>query len=99
MARRGRERPSDDPLRDAFAELAKEHGDQELLRICLWTIQRYAEIGARRALTTRKGNPEIDCAACREREAAARQLEETLKRVSNGRPIGGAAPTQSTTEE
>ena len=83
-----------DPLMEEMSRLAKEYGDPELLRVCQVVIGKYATLGASRALMQRKGDKSIDCEACREREAQARQIEETLKRSRTGRPIGGAAPSQ-----
>jgi hypothetical protein len=77
-----------------MTRLAKEYGDQEVLRICLWTIQQYAELGARTALVKRSGDPAEKCDACRERKVLTEQLEKNMKRLSTGRPLGGAAPSQ-----
>lgn len=95
---RGKERPPDDPLMQEMSRLAKEYGDTEILRVSLLVIQKYADLGARQALTKRQGNPEIACQKCREQEAAAKQLQATLNRCKTTRPIGGGAPSQSEEE-
>lgn len=95
MARqRGAERPADDPLKEELARLAEKYGDLDLLRICLWTVQRYADIGAQRALLKRKGDPAIQCETCRERKVLVEQFERNMKEFSTGRPIGGAPPSE-----
>lgn len=88
----------DDPLKAEISKLAKQYGDQEVLRICLWTVQQYAELGARQALVKRNGDPGEQCETCRERKVLTAQFERNMKRFSTGRPLGGAAPSQTEEE-
>lgn len=95
MARRGGERPPDDPLKEEMSRLAEKYGYLEVLRICQWTVQQYADIGARQALIKRRGDPSIQCETCRERKVLVEQFEKNMRGFVTGRPIGGAAPSQS----
>jgi hypothetical protein len=93
-AERREKRPTDDPLQEEIGRLAEKYGDQEVLRICLWTVQKYAELGATKALLKRRGDPAITCESCRERAALREQFERNMKRLRTDRPIGGAAPEE-----
>lgn len=86
--------PIPEDLKADLGGLAKRYGDVALIEAMAESLRTFAVATARRQLAEKKGNPEIECPRCRERDAHARQIEETLKRTTTGRPIGGAAPTQ-----
>lgn len=86
---KNRPRGPDDPLMDELRKLAGQYGDQELLRVCLTVVQKYAELGAQKALVDRRGDKNTACPVCRERKAQLAQLEDTMRRAqASDRPIG-----------
>lgn len=80
-------------FRAAFAELARGYGDVALADACAQLLLEYATIGARAALTKRKGDKSEACPRCRERDAIQKQIRETLARTT------GPAVARGTHEE
>lgn len=74
---------------EELRKLAADYGDQELLRACLTVVQKYALLGARKALVDRAGDASIQCETCRERKAQVDQFEKLMKKTTASvRPIG-----------
>ena len=78
-----------EPIREAFTELARIHGDVALVDACAQLLVGYATVGARTTLANRKGDKEEKCPRCRERDTHIRQIEETTRRLTRASLQGG----------
>ncbi len=76
------------PIREAFARIAKEHGDLALVAACAQVLTDYATVGARTALTKRDGDKTTECTRCRERDLHIKRIQEVTQRVAGAVPQG-----------
>lgn len=82
-------------LRQDLQALARKHGSFVLVAGCAELLRELATRGVEEILADRareKSGEQQPCPRCARRDAAIREMEETLKRTTTTRPIGGADP-------